>query len=248
MLPDGITLDRLNRRQNLCEQLEGVRAALERTGIVSTYDGFQQQAFSLLTSEQVREALDVTRAPAARRDAYGMTLFGQATLAGCRLLEAGARMVSVFWDEYGTVNSSWDTHFNHFERLKGELLPGLDRAMSGLVRDLEERGMLDDTLVACLTEHGRTPKLHPKPRGVGREHWSQAYSVVLAGGGVPRGRVLGESDRQGAFVSSDPVSPKDILATMYHLLGIDHTQQIPDHLSRPVSLVPDAGVVEGLLD
>lgn len=247
VLPGDVTLDRLQRRWSLCEQLDSARRTLDDPGVIDSYDGFQQQAFSLLTSNTVREALDVTRASAERRDKYGMTLFGQATLAGCRLLEAGARMVTVFWDEYGTVNSSWDTHFNHFERLRGELLPGLDMALSGLIGDLEDRGMLDDTLIACLTEHGRTPKLHPKPRGVGREHWSQAYSVALAGGGVAGGRVVGSSDDQGAFVASDPVSPKEILATMYHLLGIDHTQRIRDHLNRPVALVPEAEVIAELL-
>lgn len=246
-LPTGVTLDRLDRRRSLREQLTIAERQLADSPGVAALDAYQQSALSLLTSSTVRDALDVTTAPAARRERYGMTLFGQATLAGCRLLEAGARMVSVFWDEFGTVNSSWDTHFSHFERLKDELLPGLDAALTGLLTDLEERGILDDTLVACLTEHGRTPKLHPKPRGVGREHWSQAYSVALAGGGIARGRVIGESDREGGFVVSNPVTPQEIQATMYHLLGIDHTQRIPDHVGRPVSIVPEAEVVDALL-
>lgn len=246
-LPVGMTLDRLDRRRSLRDQLSDAARQLDRSQAVTLLDGYQQAALSLLTSPVVRDALDVTRAPAERRERYGMTLFGQATLAGCRLLEAGARMVSVFWDEFGTANSSWDTHFSHFERLKGELLPGLDSALTALLTDLEERGMLADTLVACLTEHGRTPKLHPKPRGVGREHWSQAYSVALAGAGIARGRVVGASDREGAFVVSNPIRPQEIQATMYHLLGIDHTRRIRDHLNRPVAIVPEAEVVESLL-
>lgn len=247
VLREGITLDRLHRRQGLLAQLDGEVRRLDRAAQVRTFDACQQSALSVLTSDRLRDALDVRQVPVERRERYGMTLFGQATLAGCRLLEAGLRMVTVVWDEYGTVNSAWDTHFNHFERLRGELLPGLDAALSALLTDLEERGLLDETLVACLTEHGRTPRLHPKPRGVGREHWSQAYSVLLAGGGIARGRVVGSSDDQGGYVLSDPVSPKDLLATMYHLLGIDHSLRIRDHLNRPMELVPDAAVVPQLL-
>jgi len=177
-----------------------------------------------------------------------MTLFGQATLAGRRLLEAGATLVTVIWDEITIANSAWDTHFHHYERLSGELLPGLDRALSTLILDLEERGMLDDTLVLCLTEHGRTPKLHDKGvQGVGREHWSDVYSNVLAGGGIRGGSVIGASDRDGAFVKDNPISPKDVLCTIYHLLGIDSERLIPDRFGRPLPLVSGGRVVEEML-
>ena len=153
-----------------------------------------------MTSRRLREALDISREPVELRQQYGMTLFGQATLAGRRLLEAGATLVSVFWDEIQTANSAWDTHFSHYERLKDELLPGLDSALSALILDLESRGMLDDTLVMVLTEHGRTPKISSTDRGAGREHWSDVYCGLLAGGGIARGTVVGSSDRNGAFV------------------------------------------------
>jgi arylsulfatase A-like enzyme len=127
-------------------------------------------------------------------------------------------------------------------------LPGLDRALSRLVLDLEERGMLDDTLVLCLTEHGRTPKLHDKgANGVGREHWSQVYSSALAGAGIRGGSVIGSSDREGAFVKDNPISPKDILCTLYHLLGIDHHTTVPDRFGRPYPLVSSGRVVEEML-
>jgi uncharacterized protein (DUF1501 family) len=177
-----------------------------------------------------------------------MTLFGQATLAGRRLLEAGATLVTVIWDEIAIANSAWDTHFHHYERLSEELLPGLDRALSSLIVDLEERGMLDDTLVLCLTEHGRTPKLHDKgANGVGREHWSDVYSNVLAGAGIRGGSIIGSSDRQGGFVKDNPINPKDILCTIYHLLGIDAHQTIPDRFGRPMPIVSGGRVVEEML-
>ena len=140
----------------------------------------------------------------------------------------------------------WDTHWDHFPRMKDELLPGLDRTLSGLLCDLDRRGLLDETLVVLLSEHGRTPKL-AAVQGGGRDHWSRCYSVVMAGGGVARGCVLGRSDK----IASDPVerrvSPKDILATIYHLLGIDPRTILTDHLGRPMPLVPDAEVLADIL-
>jgi hypothetical protein len=133
----------------------------------------------MLTSPKIADALDVRREPAATRDLYGMTLFGQSCLAARRLVEAGTRFVSVFWDEYGLAGDAWDTHFNHFPRMIDQLLPNFDLAYSGLILDLERRGLLDDTLVLCLSEHGRTPKL-ANVAGGGRDHWSRAYSAVFA--------------------------------------------------------------------
>ena len=242
-----VTLDRLNSRRTLLQQFEDGRRELDANSATRVFYRNQELAYSLIASPKIQNALDVSQEPRELRERYGMTLFGQATLVGRRFLEAGSRVVTVFWDEYQTVNSSWDTHFRHFERLKDELLPGLDKALSALLLDLEERGMLDDTLVMCLTEHGRTPKLSTTPRGAGREHWSGVYSTLLAGAGIARGTVVGKSDKQGAFVSEDPVSPKDILCTMYHLMGFDPHSTIPDHLGRPVRLVGDGDIHPRLL-
>lgn len=245
-LPDGVTLDRLNRRRSLLEQFDDARRMLDANAATHSFDDFRQQAFSYLTTSTLSDALDVAREPAAMRERYGMTLFGQASLVARRLLEAGTQFVTVLWDEFELVNSAWDTHFYHYELLREQLCPGLDRALSTLILDLESRGMLDDTLIVCTTEHGRTPKLENVVGG-GRGHWAQAYSTLLAGGGIARGKVVGRTDRIAGAVLDTPVSPKDILATMYHLLGIDPEMTIPDRLGRPVPIAGEGKVRHELL-
>ena len=189
-----MTLDRLDRRRTLLEQLDDQHGQLKRTLAGQSLDRFSDMAYSLMTSKTLREALDVGREPMPVREQYGMTLFGQAALTGRRLLEAGCRLVSVFWDEYKIVNTAWDTHFDHFTRLSNELLPTFDRAVSSLLLDLESRGLLEETLVLCLSEHGRTPKIETGKRGGGRDHWSDAYSVMLAGAGLRHGITVGATD------------------------------------------------------
>jgi hypothetical protein len=236
-LSDGISPHRLELRRSLLEQFDRGRVQADLTGEVRAFDRFQERAFSLITSERMREALDIGREPAALRESYGMTLFGQSCLAARRLVESGCKFVSVFWDGYGQFSGcAWDTHANHYPRLKEYLLPGFDLAYSALIRDLEDRGLLDDTLVLWLSEHGRTPQIDSKPTGAGRHHWSNAYSVALAGGGVPRGKVVGSTDRLGGEVEDTPVSPKDLLATTFHLLGIDPETTVPDRFDRPMPI------------
>jgi uncharacterized protein (DUF1501 family) len=202
----------------------------------------------LLTSNAVHQALDIGREPMALRERYGMTLFGQSCLAARRLVEAGTKFVSVFWDGYGQFAScGWDTHSNHYPRLKEYLLPGFDLAFPTLIDDLRQRGLLDDTLVLCLSEHGRTPQIDSRPRGAGRHHWSRVYSSVLAGGGIARGRVVGSSDRLGGEVRDTPVSPKDILATAFHLLGIDPHTTVTDAQGRPFPIAGDGEMRPELL-
>ena len=245
-LPPEMTLDRLNRRHDLLTQFDGARRGFDRHTAIETQGRFQQMAFSLMTSPAIRAALDIQQEPTALREQYGMTLFGQATLAARRLIESGSRLVTVFWDEINTANSAWDTHFDHFSRLKDELLPGLDHAFSALVLDLEARGLLDTTLVACISEHGRTPQI-TNSRGGGREHWSRAYGGLFAGGGIKRGAVIGRTDKHGGDVVDRPVSPKDILATIYHLLGIDPATMLQDRLGRPLPLVAEGHVVREMV-
>jgi hypothetical protein len=234
----GMSVDRLDRRRTLLEQFDALRGDLEQSVAGRPLTRFQQTAFSMLSSPKIAQALDVRRESMETRNLYGMTLFGQSCLAARRLVEAGTRFVSVFWDEYGLAGDAWDTHFNHFPRMIDQLLPNFDLAYSGLILDLERRGLLDDTLVLCLSEHGRTPKL-ANVAGGGRDHWSRAYSALLAGGGITRGRVVGSSDDIAGDVKDHPVSPKDLLATAYHLLGIDRRTRLPDRAGRPIGLLPD---------
>jgi hypothetical protein len=234
----GMSIDRLDRRRTLLEHFDAMRSDLEQSLAGRPLTRFQQTAFSMLSSPKIADALDVRREPLATRSLYGMTLFGQSCLAARRLVEAGTRFISVFWDEYGLAGDAWDTHFNHFPRMIDQLLPNFDLAYSGLILDLERRGLLDDTLVVCLSEHGRTPKL-ANVAGGGRDHWSRTYSALFAGGGIARGRVVGSTDEIAGDVKDRPVSPKDLLATVYHLLGIDQRTRLADRAGRPIGVLPD---------
>jgi hypothetical protein len=242
-LPADVTLDRLDRRRSLAEQLERGRRDLQASAAGASLDHHRAMAYSLIGSTRVRNALDLEREPRPVRESYGMTVFGQACLAARRLVEAGSRFVSVFWDEYGLAGSAWDTHWEHFPRMKNELMPGFDRALAGLIADLDQRGLLDETLVLCLSEHGRTPQLATNVKGGGRDHWSRAYSAVLAGGGIARGKVVGKTDKVAGDVVERPISPKDVLATTYHLLGIDPETMLTDRAGRPLPLVANASVI-----
>jgi uncharacterized protein (DUF1501 family) len=242
---DELALDRLDRRRSLLAQLEAARRDLDQSLAGHELDRYQTMAYGLLQSNRLAEALDVRREPPAVRELYGHTLFGQACLAARRLVEAGGRVISVFWDEFGLAGSGWDTHWNHYQRMREELCPGFDQAWHGLITDLDQRGLLPQTLVVCTSEHGRTPRLDNSPGG-GRDHWSRVYSSVLAGGGTARGRIVGASDKHAAEVADRPISPKDLLATMYHLLGIDHRTILHDRLGRPLPLVDGEVISEAL--
>jgi len=223
---EGLTLDRMNPRLSLARQLDGA-------GVIEGGEIFERQramAMALTTSGKLG---DVQREPMKTRESYGMNLFGQSCLAARRVLEAGGKFVTVFWDEYGQVNSGWDTHVFHYPRLRDELGPGFDNAFASLLIDLEQRGMLDDTAVVVLSEHGRTPRMQ-NVRGGGRDHWSGVYSAAFAGGGFAKGRVVGRSDRQGGMPAETPFSPKDVLATVYHLMGIEPHTEIYDRIGRPL--------------
>ncbi len=227
-----ISLDRLNHRRALCDQFDDARRVLERTDIYANYDRIRSRALSLVTSEKIRTAFDITREPAALRDRYGRHLFGQSALMGRRMVEAGCRFVTVAWDApdgYG-----WDSHVTSHD-LDRHLLPGLDQTLSALITDLAERRMLDETLVVAVGEMGRTPK--PDTAQWGRGHWSHCFPCVLAGGGIRGGIVYGTSDRDAAYPKDHPVSPEDLAATIYTALGIDPGLQLPDRLGRPDSIV-----------
>ncbi len=198
----------------------------------------RQRAFSLLTSSKLKAAFDLEAEDPRQRDRYGRHLFGSSALVGRRLVEAGVRFVDVYWDGYSSrvptgLDPYWDTHSKNFEQLKQVNLPYLDQTFAALMSDLEERGLLDETLVVMMSDFGRTPKVNP---AAGRDHWTFCYSVVLAGAGIKGGTLCGASDAHAAFVKDRPVRPADICATIYQCLGIDPETPIADRAGRAIPI------------
>jgi uncharacterized protein (DUF1501 family) len=227
---EALTIDRMSRRSSLLDQFDASVKQLPARS-VQTYDRFQQRALSLVSSQRTREALDLSREPDKLRDTYGRHLFGQSTLMARRLIEAGSRFVTVHYD--CVDGYSWDSHRNS-DDVKKNLLPTMDSALSTLLTDLDDRGLLDETLVVCMGEMGRTPKANAS---WGRNHWSTLFPAVLAGAGIQRGGLFGETDRDAAYAVTPPVSPEDLAATIYHALGIDPELRVPDPQGRPTHVV-----------
>jgi hypothetical protein len=235
VLDVDITIDRLNTRRTLLQQLDDGLRQTESQPTLGGHDRTQGRAFELLTSARVRAAFDVEREDPRLIDRYGRTLFGHSTLIARRLVEAGVRFVNVtwdlFWDRIQIDYDAWDTHMRNFSILKDNKLPGLDQTYIALMQDLQDRRLLDETLVVTMSEMGRTPKINGS---AGRDHWTYCYSVMLAGAGIRGGSVYGASDAQAAFVKDKPVSTADICATIYQCLGIDPEMPIHDRSGRPV--------------
>jgi hypothetical protein len=233
-----MSLDRLDERRYLLSSL----GAMGTGQPLEDMDDYQARAFELLTSPATQHAFRIDREPVSLRDRYGRNIYGQSVLLGRRLLEAGTRVVTLSWAP--DANATWDTHGNNFVKLRTELLPQLDAAVSSLLADLEARGTLERTLVAVMGEFGRTPRVNG---AAGRDHWNFCYSLLLAGGGVKQSYVHGASDAIGAHPSLHPVVPADIIASIYHCLGIPADLELRDRLNRPLSLVPWGSVVADLL-
>ena len=230
-LPAELTVDRVAGRQSLAQQLDEQLRSLDKSPSLAALDSFQSRAFRLATSSETRQALDIRQEPADLRDKYGRNLFGQSVLLARRLVEAGVRYVTVHFD--AVDGYSWDSHV-HSDDVKKHLLPALDNALASLVEDLSSRGLLDETLVVCLGEMGRTPQATDR---WGRQHWSTLFPAVLAGGGIRGGIVYGGSDKDAAYPIDHPTKPEDLAATIYHALGIDHHLQLADATGRPVTIV-----------
>jgi hypothetical protein len=225
-LPNDLPADRASARMSLRRQLDGAARALDYRG-GAVHDQFGQAALRLVTDPRFRHALELEREPDRTRDRYGRSKFGQSCLLARRLIEAGVRFVSV-----NEFNQTWDTHSQLRQRY-GQIVPPMDQAFAALVEDLAARGLLDDTLVINTGEFGRTPAVN---KDAGRDHWPNVYSTVLAGGGVRGGLVYGASDRRGAEVADLPVSPADLLATMWHCLGVEPDAELRDRQGRPFAL------------
>jgi hypothetical protein len=240
--PDGdMTAVRLSARRDLLGAFDGERHRLDETAATRNLDAFYQKAFSLLVSDATRRAFELRSERPALRARYGQTEFGQRCLLARRLAEAGVPMVNVSYCH--TPSGSWDTHGEHFKQMKQSLAPTFDAAFSSLVADLDDRGMLSDTLVVVNAEFGRTPKINGAS---GRDHWPWTYSLVAAGAGIRAGTVYGASDNSAAYPIANPHDPADFVATLYHLLGVPPETQVRDAAGRPHAVIigqPIAGIL-----
>ena len=236
-LPASVTNDRSRRRQAALQAINKFERRAEEVGKqVRSLDTFYQKAYSLMTSQKAKDAFDISRESDALRDEYGMTSIGQCSLLARRLVEAGCRFVAI-------ENGHWDTHRKNTWSLKELLCPSFDQAVPALLNDLEDRGMLDKTLVVISTEFGRTPRINQL---LGRDHWPNAFSIVMAGAGINGGQVIGATDKQGASVTDRPITPEDMTATILHTLGIDYDKLLHTPLGRPIPLADGGKVVHEL--
>jgi hypothetical protein len=237
-LPDGFTLDQLQKRQQVRDLFDARFKALDQSDVPASLDRFQQQALDILRSDKTRRAFDVEQENQSLRERYGRSPFGQSVLAARRLIEAGTRFVTVGL-------GGWDTHAGNFRSLRFQLLPQLDQALATLIADLDERGLLATTIVYCAGEFGRTPRVNGT---AGRDHWARAMAVFLAGGGLRRGYVHGSTDAQGAAPASDPCAPADVAATIFHALGIPPSYEVRTTSGRPLPIFREGKVLEGLAE
>lgn len=227
-LMDSCPTERLTSRRQLLEAFDRQRSYIDLQGTLDSLQNQQQQAFNLLLSEKVRRAFELAAEPDPLRDRYGRNTHGQSVLLARRLVEHGVPIVQVNWHDDG--RNFWDSHSDNFNRLKNDLIPPADQALAALIEDLDERGLLDETLVVWVGEFGRTPKIS---NGTGREHHPGCYSAVLAGGGVRGGQVYGRSDHLGLRPIEHPTNPRDLTATVYHALGVANQTTLYDELQRP---------------
>jgi hypothetical protein len=230
---------RLQRRRRMLEELEKHQKAIEASDspVVKAQGAFYEKAFGIITSPEAKRAFDVNQEPARLRDEYGRNAFGQSCLLARRLIEAGVHFVTV-------TEGGWDTHQNNFQTLRERRLPRLDQAYAALLKDLAERGLLANTLVIWMGDFGRTPKVNSS---AGRDHWATAGVICLGGGGAPLGRVIGKTDANGERVIDCPVTPADLAASVYHLLGVPAGTIFHAPDGRPVHLITDGKVAPELI-
>ncbi len=241
--PDSVGIGRLSDRKNLLNGLDQFQASGERQlRFAHTHDTFNEQAFDLLTSQRAKQAFDITEEPDSIRESYGRNRVGQGLLLARRLIESGVRFVTV----KGYVRYGWDHHPEVFPRLRTEV-PPYDQGYAALLKDLEDRGLLENTLVITAGEFGRTPRLNTDSRGPGRDHWSQAFSLTMGGGGVRTGVVLGATDKHAAEIVDRPVPVEDYAATVYHALGLDPHKIYHTLDGRPTEGLPAGNVISELV-
>jgi hypothetical protein len=232
---EPVTDTRSARRQSLLQAVDGLARSVEGNDQIATYDDLSRRAAAMVLSSEARAAFGIGQESDRLRDRYGRTTFGQSCLLARRLIERGVRFVTV-------SSGGWDHHSKIFESL-GRMLPEFDRGFSALIEDMDLRGLLADTLILVMGEFGRTPKVN---KDVGRDHWGQAGSLLFAGAGVGRGRVVGATDKQGAYVTRRPVGPADVACTVYESLGIDPSKQLRTPDGRPVEILDQGETVQEL--
>jgi len=248
-LAADMTIDRLDNRHSLLQQLDREQRRIESSGTTAQYGQTRQKAFGLLTTSKLKSAFDLDRESPKVKDRYGRHLFGNSALVARRLIEAGVRFVDLYWDGYSSrvptnLDPYWDTHSKNFEQMKMVNLPYLDQTYSALLSDLYDRGLLNETLVVMMSDMGRTPRVNS---AAGRDHWTFCYSVVFAGAGVRGGTVCGASDSQAAYVKDRPIRPADICSTIYHLMGIDPDMPVYDKANRPVAINQGGQVIQEIV-
>jgi hypothetical protein len=231
------TLEDLEKRDTLLKKFDGGFGNNQSNDLVDGLDTFHKQALEILKSDKTRKALDVSAEKPVTRELYGTTPFGQGALAARRLIEAGVRFATVSL-------GGWDTHSQTFNAHKTRLAPTTDQVLSALVRDLDDRGLLDSTIVMCAGEFGRTPKVN---KNTGRDHWARSMACVLAGGGFKRGYVHGSTDASGMAPATDPCTPDDIGSTIFHNLGIEPGTELQTPTGRPMQLFREGKVVEKIV-
>lgn len=242
-LRSELTSARLERRARIREMINAGMPAVEKAVAKYDLDEYYEQALNLVLSGRARDAFDLTKESEQTREMYGRNTFGQSCLLARRLVEAGTRVVEVNWPKIANSdNHSWDTHSGLTDRLKNQAAPMFDAALAALVADLDQRGLLDETLLVAVGEFGRSPKRGVSTSGNGnsddgRDHWPYCYTACVAGAGVKRGFVHGTSDATGSAPLDNPVHPNDLLATIYHSVGIDPLSIVYNHLNQPRELV-----------
>ena len=240
--PDRLTLDRLRRRREMVRSLDGFAKEISDTPLTASRDQFTDQAYGLLTSTAAQAAFNVSTEPTEVRDRYGRTTIGQTCLLARRLVEAGVSFVTI--NDRGMGQLGWDTHQQNFPTIKNTLAPPIDQGVSTLINDLDERRLLDSTLILMMGEFGRTPKINPN---AGRDHHGRANCALLAGGGLPRGVVLGKTDNKGDSPTESPTTPSDLAAIVFTALGIDPDFRFTAPDGRPIRIVENGKVPSALM-
>lgn len=246
-LPNKLTIDRLEDRRSLQQHLDMLCRKVERPGTVDAMDQFDQQAFEMVTGTRARQAFDIDSEDPKTRDRYGRNTWGQSTLLARRLVEAGTTFVTCHF-------GGWDSHWNHQGTMERHL-PRVDQAVHALFEDLEQRGLIDQVLVVVMGEFSRTPKMNdggnggpPLSKGTpGRDHWGNALSVLMGGGGIKGGQIVGSTNAKGEVPQDRPLRPGDIHHTIFHVLGVDATLHFKDHSGRPIAAIDHGNVIDELV-